>query len=109
MHGDFGELRNVTVATHRNWFNNTTAVRITQQLDARKLAGHVVVTDEMLADSRITAVTLEAVFDKTFRPWRYPDRNPMPQFVLYPRLDAMQRALRQLRRKVTEWRTRNDD
>lgn len=98
--GRFGELHNIEASTTPNLFNNTTAVRITQQLTARKLAGHVVVTDEMLADRDILALALEAMFDRQFRPWRFPDRNPMPRFVLFPRLDAI---ARRIKRKGSIW------
>lgn len=80
--GKFGELHDVEVLTVPSLFDNTTFVHITQWLGSRRLAAYVKVTDEMLGDSRLTAVALDAVFDKTFRPWRYPDPNPMPEFRL---------------------------
>jgi hypothetical protein len=96
--GKFGDLHDLEVLTAPSLLDNTTLVHITQWLGTRRLAAYVKVTDEMLADSRLTAVALEAVFDKTFRPWRYPDPNPMPQFVLFPWLHALQRRLRRKRK-----------
>lgn len=99
LKGRFGELLNVSVETAPDLTRSMTAIRVTQNLGERTLVAYVPVTDELLNDAALIATALDAIFDKTFRPWRYPDPNPMPEFALFPRVAAAQRALRRLRRK----------
>jgi hypothetical protein len=56
---------------------------------ARKLAGYLPVTDELMADAGAVAQAVTAGLDRLLNPWRYPDPNPMPMLVLFPRLERL--------------------
>ncbi len=57
-----------------------------------QLHAHLAIPDELLADSGVSvAAMLEGMLDRTFRPWRYPDPNPMPTLVLFPRVAQLER------------------
>lgn len=91
FHGLPGTIK---VDTAEDPYRDLTAVRVTQQLVTHKLAAHVCVPTELLADSAIPIQQLLAdQFDRVLRPWRYPDRNPMPVIDLFPRLTTAKRWL----------------
>lgn len=70
-----------------DYLSGSHVVRIRQDLGARKVAAYIPITAEMVADMEIGHRLWEDLTDRWFRPWRYPDRNPMPTIVLFPRLD----------------------
>src|SRR5215216_923514 len=78
-----------------------TAVRVvgdygpTAPTTIRKTAAMVMVTDELLDDGPAVSAVLQHVADRWFRPWKYPDRNPMPVMDLFPRLTTAEMVLRQ--------------
>lgn len=54
--------------------------------EIRKVAAWVPVTAETVADVAASRPVVDEVFDRWMHPWKYPDRNPMPEFVLFPTL-----------------------
>lgn len=66
-----------------------------------KLAGYVPVTSELLADARGPSLT-----DWVFRPWLFADPSPMPEIVLFPRLQALADTVTRRLRRHDDW---NDD
>lgn len=74
---------------------DATVVLATQSLASRKVRGHMLIPNELLADTAIpVGSVLQASLDRVFRPWRYPDPNPFPIIDLFPRFTRLGRWLR---------------
>jgi hypothetical protein len=95
----FMDLADVSVREGLGWrdgWGGEVSLLIEQRLPGPAsrchLAGLVVLTAEILADlpTRTLVQAIEAMADPTFRPWLFPDRNPMPRRVtLFPRLERL--------------------
>jgi hypothetical protein len=70
-------------------------VQRTQDLGAVKYAAYVQVPAELAADIREAKALWDDLwresFDRVFRPWLFPDRNPMPRLDWWPWLSLRRR------------------
>lgn len=66
-----------------------------------RYAGWVPVSKAMLEDGAAMRGALEHAFDRHLRPWKFPDRNPMPTFTFgFDRWTQRARTLRALPSEV---------
>lgn len=75
-------------------------VLVEQRLPTRKIAGWVPVSPGVLGDAVATRTIVESGLDRIFRPWRYPDGNPMPSIDLFPWASRIARRLRGARSRT---------
>ena len=54
----------------------------------------------MLADAEAARAFYDTVSDMAFRPWKFPDRNPVPKIVLFPRLARWQTRIAEARTRL---------
>jgi hypothetical protein len=92
--GPFADLPGVTTtwsdrSDPDGWPSGTRCAYVQQRLGTHYLAGIATLPTEMvdeISDPGLLAQIVEACLEHIFRPWRYPDPNPMPHLVLFPRL-----------------------
>jgi hypothetical protein len=86
----FADLPGVTTTwSDRADPDGTRCAYVQQRLGTAYLAGIATLPTEMvdeISDPGLLAQIVEAILEHVFRPWRYPDPNPMPRLVLFPRL-----------------------
>lgn len=106
----------VTLSSHADAvLRNEVVVRAEQEIPAttdaaaRTIAAWIPVTRHALVDAAFAPRLLEGAFDRWLRPWRFPDPNPMPTFVPFPRVDRLTQRAKALRRRVADWRHRVDE
>lgn len=89
-----GEVR---IEQHSDFMHGLEMVQITHRLQPTvKYAGHILVTRSVLEDAVVLQDLLELAVDRRLRPWKFPDRNPMPYIDLFPRLTRAARSLKRL-------------
>ena len=62
--------------------------------DVRKIAAWVPVSKVIATDAALTRSMVDELFDRWSHPWKYPDRNPLPDFVPFPLLARLEAWLR---------------
>lgn len=67
---------------------------MTDDVDIRKMAAWLPVTPEMVADAASLRPRIDQAFDRWANPWKYPDHNPLPEFVPFPILARLEAWLR---------------
>lgn len=79
------DVRVDVTTNHADYFTqDKAAVRASMPLAGGKFAGFVVTSRALLDDAAFDAgAIVDRCLDRAFRPWRYPDRNPMPRFRIW--------------------------
>lgn len=68
--------------------------RAADQWAGQRLTAHWLdVSTELARDTAPILSMIEDAIDRRCRPWRYPDPNPMPRLLLFPRLARLHRRL----------------
>jgi len=64
-----------------------------------KVGAYLPVSRELLDDAHSLSDALDVAFDRWLRPWRYPDPNPMPHIVPFPRLERIAQRVNNIRQR----------
>lgn len=80
----------VTVTLSDPGFTPDALVAVVEQelVGPVKYAAWVPMSREVVADQAMFRAALDRGIDRWLRPWRYPDRNPIPRLVPLPLLEA---------------------
>jgi hypothetical protein len=91
----FPDLPGIRMEIGHDLLGDAEVVKVEQRFrDARKVAAIVPMPSEAVRDLGRFSIAryLEATTHRVFCPWEYPDRNPMPWLVPFPRLEWLARA-----------------
>jgi hypothetical protein len=91
----FPDLPGIRMDIGHDLLGDAEVVKVEQRFrDAQKVAAIVPMPSEMVRDLGRFSIAryLEAATHQVFCPWEYPDRNPMPRLVPFPRLARLARA-----------------